>query len=276
MSIWVYAEKNKDGRLTKEGAKLWKFAESIRQGKDSLLRDIGDLSAEEIVDYAKKKSPEVILFTSGEKAKALAGTLAVELDAAVVSNCFGIKQIDGNGKIHWIRPVFDNSLLAEMTCSAHTQIAIMRITTQNPSAAWRKDLPIDDAEIIVCVGRGCGNGPGMELAIEFAKTIGAAVGTTRAVTDEGWLPISKQIGQTGKYVRPRIYIGVGVAGAIQHLAGMRNSDIIIAINKDERAPIFEHADYGIVGDLYTVLPIMIEAFSSEEGAAAFVRRPQPF
>ena len=124
-------------------------------------------------------------------------------------------------------------------------------------------MPIDDAEIVVCVGRGCGCGAGMQLAKELAKTLGAAIGATRSVTDAGWLPISKQIGQTGKYIRPRIYIGVGVAGAIQHLAGMRNSDIIIAINKDSRAPIFEHADYGIVGDLYTVLPLMIADFKKE-------------
>lgn len=264
MDIWVYAEKDGDGRLTKEAVRLRELAEELCLEADAVLTDIGGWSAEEMVNYAKKKQPEVILFALGEKAKNLAAFLALELDAGISSYCFGIKCIDENRRVHWIRPVYDNSLLAEMVCAKKTQIAIMRITTQDPSLTWHENIPIDDAEIIVCIGRGCGNGPGMELAKELAKTIGAAVGATRAVTDAGWLPISKQIGQTGKYVRPRIYIGIGVAGAIQHLAGMRNSDIIIAINKDSRAPIFEYADYGIVGDLYTVLPIMIKEFKEEK------------
>ncbi len=262
MDIWVYAEKNRDGSLTRETARLWEFAESLRRERNGLLTDIGDLSAEDILDSAKKKPPEVILFASGEKTKSLAAILAVELDAGVSADCFGIQCTDKKIRLHWIRPVYDNSLLAETVCTKNTHIALMRIAARDPSLTWHETIPIDEAEILVCVGRGCGNGPGMALAKELAKTIGAAVGATRAVTDAGWLPLSKQIGQTGKYVRPRVYIGIGVAGAIQHLAGMRNSDIIIAINRDSRAPIFEYADYGIVGDLYTVLPIMIEDFAS--------------
>ena len=264
MDIWVYTEKNKDGRLTKESAKLLEFAESLHLEKGGSLMQIGNLAPEEIVQLAKRMNPDVFLFASAEKAKSLAAALAIELDAGISSDCFGVKCVDENNRVHWIRPVYDNSLLAETVCSKKTQIGIMRITVQDPSLSWHENIPIEESEIVVCVGRGCGNGQGMELAKELAKTIGAAVGATRAVTDAGWLPISKQIGQTGKYIRPRIYIGVGVAGAIQHLAGMRNSDIIIAINKDPRAPIFEHADYGIVGDLHSVLPIMIEEFKEKK------------
>ena len=222
------------------------------------------VALEALAERAELEEPDVILAASSEKANSVLARLAVRLGTGLSVDCLGVKFAADSGKVHWLRPVYDNSLLAEMVCSGGSpQIGSLRITVQDPSQAWDENMPIDDAEIVVCVGRGCGNGEGIALAKELAKTLGAAVGATRAVTDAGWLPISKQIGQTGKYIRPRVYIGVGVAGAIQHLAGMRNSDIIIAINRDARAPIFEYADYGIVGDLFKVLPRLIAGFKSK-------------
>ena len=265
MDIWVYTEKSNNNQLTKESLKLIMLAKELGIESGGSVTAVSDMSDEALYQAARREQPDVILFASGEKTKSLAARLAVRLDTGISADCLGVKYIKEKDVVHWIRPVYDNSLLAETVCLLKKpQIGVIRIAMQDPSLSWHEDLPVESAEIVVCIGRGCGNGKGMELAKELAKTIGAAIGATRAVTDAGWLPISKQIGQTGKYIRPRIYIGIGVGGAIQHLAGMRNSDIIIAINKDARAPIFEYADYGIVGDLYTVLPIMIQHFEDKK------------
>ena len=259
MRILVYIEKDSDGKISKESLKLLETAEGLKAESGGQMTLASDAGLAELKDITGGLKPDVIVFASNEKTKVLASGLALSLNTGISSDCFGVKYIKKQDRVHWIRPVYDNSMLAETeNLGNKPQIGLLRITTQDPSLRWSEDIPIDDAEIVVCVGRGCGPDRGIELAGELARTLGAAVGATRAVTDLGWLPISKQIGQTGKYIRPRIYIGVGVAGAIQHLAGMRNSDIIIAVNKDYRAPIFEYADYGIVGDLFKVLPIMTE------------------
>lgn len=125
----------------------------------------------------------------------------------------------------------------------------------------KERISLTDAEIIVSGGRGLGNEEGFALLHEFAKQIHGVVGASRAAVDAGWIDASHQVGQTGTTVKPKIYIACGISGAIQHLAGMQNSDIIIAINKNENAPIFEVADYKIVGDLYKVIPKLMEAWN---------------
>ncbi|MFW6265957.1 MAG: FAD-binding protein [Halanaerobiales bacterium] len=121
---------------------------------------------------------------------------------------------------------------------------------------------LENAEIIVAGGRGVGCPENFEVIEELATTMGGEVGASRAVVDEGWIDKDHQVGQTGKTVQPRVYIACGISGAIQHRAGMENSDIIIAINTDEEAPIFEICDYGIVGDLKQIVPMLVEAFES--------------
>ena len=125
-------------------------------------------------------------------------------------------------------------------------------------------VSLTDAEIICSGGRGLGDASGFELIQKFADKVGGVVGSSRAAVDAGWIDHSHQVGQTGTTVKPKIYFACGISGAIQHLAGMQTSDIIVAINKDADAPIMEIADYAIVGDLYKVIPAIIDEWDNAE------------
>ena len=145
----------------------------------------------------------------------------------------------------------DFSTLAEMVEQAHAE-------QQGPS--------IEDADVIVAGGRGLGQPENFSLAEELAKVLGGAVAATRAVVDAGWYPYSAQVGQTGKTVSPKLYIALGISGAIQHKVGMQGSSTIVAINKDPNAPIFEYADLGVVGDLHEILPKLTELVRQRRAA----------
>ena len=143
----------------------------------------------------------------------------------------------------------DFSTVAEMVEQAHAE-------QQGPS--------IEDAEIIVAGGRGLGEPEKFALAEELARALGGAVAATRAVVDAGWYPYSAQVGQTGKTVSPKLYVALGISGAIQHKVGMQGSNVIVAINKDPNAPIFEYSDLGVVGDLHEIVPKLTELVRSRK------------
>ena len=128
-----------------------------------------------------------------------------------------------------------------------------------------EDVDIEGADILVGGGRGLGKKENFELAEELADSMGGAVAATRAVVDAGWYPYAAQIGQTGKTVAPNLYLALGISGAIQHKVGMQNSENILAINKDQNAPIFEFCDLGVVGDLHKIVPKLTEAIKAKKG-----------
>ena len=231
--------------------------------------------------------PQVIILGASAQGKDLAGRLAARLDAGVAMDCTAIKL--ENGSLTYTRPMFGGKIVADVEIEGAPQIVAVRpnvmditeaakdSTVEKPSvdvgeiktAVIDKKMETGDkielteADIIVSGGRGTG---GDYAVIEaLAAELGAAVGASRSAVDEGWRPHSDQVGQTGKTVSPTLYVACGISGAIQHLAGMSTSKFIVAINKDEEAPIFSKADFGITGDLFDVVPAITEEVKKLKG-----------
>jgi len=236
-------------------------------------------------------SPRVFAFASTESTKDILGALAANQDAAVLSDVSEFELTDDGIKA--TRPVMAAKILSDNIAQGDQILVSVRSGSYDldESAADSEvvdiDFSIDDSEIqatlreiigasgdkidlseaetIVAAGRGAKDDEGQELIEELASVLNAGVGASRALTEAGIMDPSLQIGQTGKVVSPQLYIAVGISGAIQHVAGMANSKVIVAINKDPDAPIFDIADYGIVGDLYKVLPPFIEELKKIKG-----------
>jgi electron transfer flavoprotein alpha subunit len=241
-----------------------------------------------IVEAAKKIDPEIILVPASSFGKDLGPRLAAHLDVGLATDCIKLKL--ENGRLHAIRPMYAGKILAEHQLLASPQIASLRPNNfpvlqpdaSKTAAVEQITVPVlagdlkavvkefvsgeggkielNEADVIVSGGRGMKGPENYKILEELADVLNAAVGASRSAVDAGWRPHSDQVGQTGKTVSPNLYIACGISGAIQHLAGMSSSKCIVAINKDPEAPIFQRADYGIVGDLFEVVPKLTEEF----------------
>ena len=263
-------------------------AKTIFVNEDSLLENYNPEAYTEVLSKVISDfSPNYVLASSSVLGRDLFPRIGARLSTAVISDCTELKVNGDNLVVR--RPMYSGKCSAEVDFANSTSpIILMRAnqlpvlepdtskTTEiNELAGPSKDLKtlikevvkgtsqrldLTEANIIVSGGRGLKEASGFKMLEELADTLGATVGASRAVVDAGWVPHSMQVGQTGKTVAPTLYIACGISGAIQHLAGMSSSRVIVAINKDADAPIFQKATYGIVGDVFEVVPKLNDEF----------------
>ncbi|TET14161.1 MAG: electron transfer flavoprotein subunit alpha [Dehalococcoidia bacterium] len=251
-----------------------------------------------LVDLIRKHKPEILLAGATAMGRSFIPRVAAIIYTGLTADCTGL-DIDPESKLLLqTRPTFGGNVMATITCQAkRPQMATVRphvfkraapdeqrrgeiikvdfnkesVTSRTRLLSFVEDLServkLDEAESIVSGGRGLGKPENFQIVAELADALGAALGSSRPPVDDGWIPYSHQVGQTGKTVCPKLYVACGISGAVQHLAGMLTAEVIVAINEDPNAPIFEVATYGIVGDLFKVVPMLTDRLKKTRGLA---------
>ncbi len=271
-------------------------ADKVFLCSDPALKQFNDDTYSHILaDLIKKQKPSIVLAGATPIGRSFIPRVAARVRTGLTADCTSLEIDNETGALLQVRPAFGGNIMATILCPDYRpQMATVRPRVMK-KAEYQEDrsgeiinisadniesrtkvletvkevseisVNLHEADFIIAGGRGAGGEKGFKLLKELAEVLGGVVGASRAAIDEGWISYSHQVGQTGKTVNPKIYIACGISGAVQHLVGMQSSDMIIAINKNPDAPIFNVATYGIVGDMFEILPLLTKKIKEIKG-----------